>query len=180
MDGSLQAPHELRGVASAAVLRRELVHRGGADMVQGTHRVLRLHLGCRRPSVARNPRTCSTLEGGTALRRRCCWLAPPSPPPPPPPRPPPQGWLSLNPWRWRHEDGSRVGARVEAGRTRTARTAASRPNRTIEVMETTQTSIRKRGKSQSRYPHFGDFLVMLVDIFHLLYLSHLLYLWHIK
>ena len=49
-----------------------------------------------------------------------------------------------------------------------------------EIMETTQASSWKRGKSQSRYPHFGDFLVMLVDIFHLLYLSHLLYLWHIK
>ena len=36
-----------------------------------------------------------------------------------------------------------------------------------EIMETTQASRRKRGKSQSRYPLFDDFLVMLVDIFHL-------------
>ena len=147
MDGSLQAPHELRGVASAAVLRRELVHRGGADMVQGTHRVLRLHLGCRRPSVARNPRKCSTSEGGTALRRRCCWLAPPSPPPPPPPPPPPQGGLSLNPWRWRQEDGSRVGARVEAGRTRTARTAASRPNRTMRSWRLPKPVVGREGRA---------------------------------
>ena len=116
-------------------------------MVQGTHRVLRLHLGCRRPSVARNPRKCSTSEGGTALRRRRCWLAPPSPPPPPPPPPPPQGGLSLNPWRWRQEDGSRVGARVEAGRTRTARTAASRPNRTMRSWRLPKPVVGREGRA---------------------------------
>ena len=53
---SLQAPHELRGIASASVRRRGRVRQRGTTMVCSYHTIPRRQLGSSRPFVARHPR----------------------------------------------------------------------------------------------------------------------------